>query len=71
MSHVESASSHNPAPDTGPPVSGVPDAQLVALLRKRLAIKEQIIENLHRILGQKRTTIKELRAVLADERRRR
>jgi hypothetical protein len=45
MSHVESASSHNPAPDLGPPTS----------------TESAIIENLHRILGRKRTEIKQLK----------
>ena len=54
MSHVESASSHNPAPDVGPPTTA--DAT--------------IIENLHRILGKKRTEIKELQKQLATGGRR-
>jgi hypothetical protein len=52
MSHTESASSHNPAPDVGPPTST--DAA--------------IIENLHRILGKKRTEIRDLKEQLATVR---
>ncbi len=40
-------------------------------LREQLAAEREKVENLHKILGQKRTTIKELREQLAAEREKR